>query len=185
MPISNPGWADRWQAECERAARHAGNLIRLSGRRACGSAIVELIRTAPRTPEDNIAEASFFGRCGYDAANRVAGDDYDVFSQAMDYFEELAAVRPPAEPCWRLPWPARSWATRREDNTMQDRLRHDFCHALALRIVEVFRPLLRDEEAREAYAEVYEIARQESEKNDHARSRQQARLRPMEETNRG
>jgi hypothetical protein len=39
---------------------------------------------------------------------------------------------------------------------------HDRCHAIAWRVVvELFRSLLREEEARDAYAEVYAIAQQE------------------------
>jgi hypothetical protein len=62
---------------------------------------------------------------------------------------------------------------------MSNRLRHDFCHAVASRVVELFRSLLRDEEARDAYAEVYEVTRQEAETYARAKARQDARLRPL------
>lgn len=44
--------ADQWQLECECAAYCAGTLLRLARRRYAASAIVELLRTMPRTTED-------------------------------------------------------------------------------------------------------------------------------------
>jgi hypothetical protein len=59
---------------------------------------------------------------------------------------------------------------------MHDSRKHDFCHGVAWRGVELFRPLLRDEEARDAYAELYEIARQEVESYQRAEAGQEDRL---------
>jgi hypothetical protein len=64
---------------------------------------------------------------------------------------------------------------------MHDRQQHDFAHAVAWRVVELFRPLLRGEEAREAYAEAYEIAIQEIRNYLAAAARQEQRLRPTGE----
>ena len=61
---------------------------------------------------------------------------------------------------------------------MQDRQIHDLCHAVAWRALEIVRPLVRDDEARDAYAEFYEIARQEIERYEEAKVRQESRLHP-------
>jgi hypothetical protein len=68
---------------------------------------------------------------------------------------------------------------------MPGRLQHDCCHAIAWRALELFRPLIRDEEARDAYSELFEIARQELENYDRAVARREAQLRPLGEANCG
>jgi hypothetical protein len=42
-----------------------------------------------------------------------------------------------------------------------EQLQHERCHAIAWQVMELFRSLLREEEALDAYAEAYAIAQQE------------------------
>jgi hypothetical protein len=90
-----PNWAERWRWECEQAAFHAGVLLRLGGRYVTHSAVLEMIRTAPRSPgAASKPEESFFMRCTQDACKRRASYEADLLEKAIDYFGRLANMRP-------------------------------------------------------------------------------------------
>ena len=57
-------------------------------------------------------------------------------------------------------------------------LSHDAARVIAASILEVFEPLLRDEEKRDAFAEVYERAKAGIESYDILKNRQEMRLKP-------
>ncbi len=59
---------------------------------------------------------------------------------------------------------------------MPGHLEHDFCHSLTERVLGLFRHMLRGNEAREAYDEVYAIAREERLRYEEAMARQEQRL---------
>ncbi len=63
---------------------------------------------------------------------------------------------------------------------MPGHVQHDFCHAVTERVLELFKHMLRGGEAREAYAEIYSIAREEVGNYEAARCRQEARLHPTD-----
>jgi hypothetical protein len=52
-----------------------------------------------------------------------------------------------------------------------DRRRHDLVHAISWNVLEIFRPLLREEEWRDAYSEVYAIALAEVETHERLKAR--------------
>jgi hypothetical protein len=94
MPITNPKWADRWQAECQHAAFHAANLIKLAGQHPSGWAIAELIRTVPKAPDERFDADCYFARSVLDANQNASGNETDIIRRALDYLEQFAAMRP-------------------------------------------------------------------------------------------
>ena len=62
---------------------------------------------------------------------------------------------------------------------MHNRQQHDCAFAIAWRVLETIKPLIREEEQRDAVEEFYLIAQQEVERYEQAKARQEARLRPM------
>jgi hypothetical protein len=92
----NPLWAERWRQECETAAYHAATLLRLAGRCFSYSAMVELLRSAPRCPEERqAADESFFMRIACEAARHPAESERTPFGDAIAYFQRLAAMGAP------------------------------------------------------------------------------------------
>ncbi len=61
---------------------------------------------------------------------------------------------------------------------MTERLRHDVSWAVTAHVVEVFAPLLREEEQREAFAEVYQRVKAGLESYERQVARMMQRLRP-------
>jgi hypothetical protein len=45
--------------------------------------------------------------------------------------------------------------------TSESKREHDLCHTATCQVLYIFRSLIREEEARDAYAEIYEIMQQE------------------------
>jgi hypothetical protein len=59
------------------------------------------------------------------------------------------------------------------------RLTHDAVFAIAWRLLEVIKPLLREEEWRDFLEEAMLVAQQEIERYEEAKARQEARLKPL------
>jgi hypothetical protein len=90
---------DEWRVECERAALHAGALLRLARIQGMTSAAtLEMILTAPRTNKglDDLPETALFVRVALDAQRYIRDDrDREVFQRAIDYFtKHLAQLAP-------------------------------------------------------------------------------------------
>jgi hypothetical protein len=85
---------DWWQTECEKAVRVFSNLLHLAGRRQAGSAILELLRTAPGAPEeaDAISTDSLFGRTAKEACDRAQPCDHAMLTEFCDYIDHLVAM---------------------------------------------------------------------------------------------
>jgi hypothetical protein len=86
---------EAWRVECERAVFHANVLLRLA--RITGgtmAAVVELIRTVPRSRKDvdNMSTGGLFFRIALEA-DRLRGND-ELFRSAMGYFGELMEMAP-------------------------------------------------------------------------------------------
>jgi len=85
-----------WRVECERAVFHANVLLRLAKiPGGVGSAIAEMIRTAPRSVKETkeIPVTSLFGRMILEA-HRLSPKD-ELFHSAVEYFEKhLSAMAP-------------------------------------------------------------------------------------------
>jgi MoxR-like ATPase len=96
MSASNTSrWADTWQAECERAAFNAAALMRMARRFPNSAAILEIVRSAPRSPdEEQDPEASPFMRCARAARSHAQSYDEDLYRSVIDYFHELASMKP-------------------------------------------------------------------------------------------
>jgi hypothetical protein len=87
---------ESWRVECERAAFHAGVLLRLANiPGGIAAAIVELIQTAPRSESDldNVPETAPFARITR-AAYRF-NSDTDSFRAATEYITEHLMKMPP------------------------------------------------------------------------------------------
>ena len=87
---------EAWRVECERAAFHAGVLLRLANiPGGIAAAIVELIQTAPRSESDldTLPETTLFARI-MRAAYRFHGDT-DSFRAASEYITEHLMKMPP------------------------------------------------------------------------------------------
>ncbi len=88
-------WADIWQAECERAAFHAAALLRIARMYPSKAAILEIIRTAPRSPdEEQDPETSPFFRYARAARTMAQSWDDDLLRSIWDYFVHLASMKP-------------------------------------------------------------------------------------------
>jgi hypothetical protein len=89
-------WAEIWQAECERAAYHAAAMLRLGRMYPSATAILELIRSAPRSPdEEQDPAASPFMRYARSARTFAARPyDDDLLSSICEYFCYLASMKP-------------------------------------------------------------------------------------------
>src|SRR4051812_42578497 len=88
-------WADLWQAECERAAFHAAAMLRIARMYPSRAAILEIIRSAPRLPdEEQYPEASPFFRCASAARNMARSWDGELLNSICEYFVHLAAMKP-------------------------------------------------------------------------------------------
>ena len=88
-------WADVWQAECERAAFHAVSLLRIARIYPNKAAILEIIRSAPRSPdEEQYPEASPFMRFVRAARASAQPWDEDMLRSIVDYFCYLASMKP-------------------------------------------------------------------------------------------
>jgi hypothetical protein len=87
---------ETWRVECERAVFHSNVLLRLAKiPGGVGSAIAEMIRTAPRSEKDldDIPETAFFGRIVLEA-HRLSPKD-ELFHSAVGYFRKhLVAMAP-------------------------------------------------------------------------------------------
>jgi hypothetical protein len=95
MATVNSRWAAIWQAACERAAFNVSALLRLARRRATHSAVLEVLRAAPRSPDEKQdADAAPFARCALAAVEFRAAWEADLLTAVIAYFEELAAMRP-------------------------------------------------------------------------------------------
>lgn len=87
--------ATAWQAECECAALNAAALLRLADRRATHSAVLEVLRTAPRSSDERASvEDTAFMRCAQAAIDLAASYESDLRDAVFAYFQELAAMRP-------------------------------------------------------------------------------------------
>ncbi len=87
---------EAWRVECERAAFHAGVLLRLANiPGGIAAAIVELIQTAPRSESDfdTLPETTLFTRITR-AAYRFHSDT-DSFRAATEYITEHLMKMPP------------------------------------------------------------------------------------------
>ena len=87
---------EAWRVECERAAFHAGVLLRLANiPGGIAAAIVELIQTVPRSESDldTLPETTLFARITR-AAYRFHGDT-DSFRAASEYITEHLMQMPP------------------------------------------------------------------------------------------
>jgi hypothetical protein len=92
---ANNCWADIWRAECERAAFHAAAMLRIARMYPSKAAILEIIRSAPRSPdEEQDPEASPFFRCARAARTLVQSWDEDLFRSICQYFCRLASMKP-------------------------------------------------------------------------------------------
>jgi hypothetical protein len=88
-------WAAMWQAECEQAAFHAATLLRLVGRFPTNITIMELVRQAPHSPdEEQDPEVSFFMRCTRAAHTQVQDYQRELFNSVLDYFHRLSTMKP-------------------------------------------------------------------------------------------
>lgn len=88
-------WAEIWQAECERAAFHAAAMLRVGRIFPSPTAILELIRSAPRSAdEEQDPAASPFMRYVRAARRFARPYDQDLLESICDYFCYLAAMKP-------------------------------------------------------------------------------------------
>jgi hypothetical protein len=88
-------WADIWQAECERAAFNAAAMLRMARMYPNKTAILEIIRNAPRSPdEEQDPEASPFFRCVRAARTLSKSWDDDLLHSICEYFCYLASMKP-------------------------------------------------------------------------------------------
>lgn len=87
---------DGWQAECEKAVRVLSNLLHLAGRRQAGSAVIELLRTAPRTPAemDTVLTDSLLCRCTKEAFDCARPCDQRMFQEVTAYISYLTKMPP-------------------------------------------------------------------------------------------
>jgi hypothetical protein len=93
LPDDSP---EAWRVECERAAFHAGVLLRLAKiPGGTSAAIVEMIQTAPRSESDlgNVPETALFARIARAAYHY--GGDTDLFRAATEYITEHLMRMPP------------------------------------------------------------------------------------------
>lgn len=87
---------ESWRVECERAAFHAGVLLRLAKiPGGTSAAVVEMIQSAPRSESDldNVPETALFA-CIARAAYHYGGDT-DLFRAATEYITEHLMKMPP------------------------------------------------------------------------------------------
>jgi hypothetical protein len=87
---------EAWRVECERAAFHAGVLLRLAKiPGGTSAAIVEMIQTAPRSESnlDNVPETALFARIARAAYHY--GGDTDSFRVATEYITKHLMKMPP------------------------------------------------------------------------------------------
>ncbi len=96
MQITSPRWAERWQAECERAVYNAGTLLRLAGRRSPFSAVaVDVLRSAPRSPDEaQGTDEPLFARVARAVIHFTPPCECDLLDSVLSYFQKLAAMRP-------------------------------------------------------------------------------------------
>jgi len=88
-------WADIWQAECERAAFNAAAMLHMARMYPNKAAILEIIRSAPRSPdEEQDPEASPFMRCVRAARTLARPYDEDLLRSISEYFFHLASMKP-------------------------------------------------------------------------------------------
>jgi hypothetical protein len=87
--------ADTWQAECERAASNTAALLRIARRYAHNIAILEILRSAPRSPdEEQTLDTSPFMRCLRAARLHAAPYEKDLLQSVTSYFDYLASMKP-------------------------------------------------------------------------------------------
>src|SRR5262249_5813366 len=80
--------ADTWQAECERAASNTAALLRIARRYAHNIAILEILRSAPRSPdEEQTLDTSPFMRCLRAARLHAAPYEKDLLQSVTSYFD--------------------------------------------------------------------------------------------------
>jgi hypothetical protein len=95
-PVQRDDSPAGWQAECERAVRVLSNLLHLAGRRQPSSALVELLRTAPRSPEEveKALTDTLFCRCVFEASDCLRPCDTKMFREVREYVAYLTAMPP-------------------------------------------------------------------------------------------
>jgi len=95
METENRRWAALWQVECEQAAYNAATLLRLAGRFPSNTTVVELIRSAPHSSdEEQDPETSFFMRCMRAANSHLQDYHRELFYSVLEYFNGLAGMKP-------------------------------------------------------------------------------------------
>lgn len=88
-------WADLWQAECERAAFNAAAMLRIARMYPNKAAILEIVRSAPRAPdEEQDPEVSPFMRYARAARTLVQPWDDELLRSIIEYFHDLASMKP-------------------------------------------------------------------------------------------
>ena len=92
---ANNRWADIWQAECERAAFHAAAMLRIARMYPSKAAILEIIRSAPRSPDEELdPETSPIFRVTRAARSLAKPWDEDLYGSFAHYFNRLASMKP-------------------------------------------------------------------------------------------
>jgi hypothetical protein len=87
--------ADIWQTECERAAFHAAAILRMARMWPSNAAILEIIRSAPRSrDEEQDPRTSPFFRYANAACTMARPRDGDLLVSICDYFAHLASMKP-------------------------------------------------------------------------------------------
>jgi hypothetical protein len=87
---------EKWQTECEKAVRILSNLLHLAGRRQPAAAVLDLLRSVPRTPEeiDSVSTDSLLCQCVAEASDRVRPCDRTMLGEVHDYLRHLAKMQP-------------------------------------------------------------------------------------------
>jgi hypothetical protein len=93
METNDTQW---WQTECEKAVRILSNLLHLAGRRQTGSAVIEVLRLALRTPEemDKDSTDSLLARCFEEAQLRKHPCDAMMFREVCEHLQYLMVMPP-------------------------------------------------------------------------------------------
>jgi uncharacterized Zn finger protein (UPF0148 family) len=87
---------ESWQGECEKAVRMVSNLLTLAGRWRGQAAIIELLRSVPRTAEDvrKLPENSLLARCAAEAFERKTERNARMMDEIVDYLKYLVGMEP-------------------------------------------------------------------------------------------
>jgi len=85
-----------WQAECERAVLNISNLLYLAGRRQTGTAVLEMMRSAPRTPQEmeRLTKDSLLYRCALEITGQCKDGDFQMVHSIISFFEYLLTMPP-------------------------------------------------------------------------------------------